>query len=48
MDGIVGYDPAAATELMSDLVMYAEKGGKGAAPVAAGVQPSAEAKAAEK
>jgi len=32
VDGVMGYEPAAATHIMASLVMTAEKGGKG--PVA--------------
>ena len=32
VDGVVGYDPKAATQLMQHLVLWAESGGKDVAP----------------
>ncbi|HWE02453.1 MAG TPA: DUF4159 domain-containing protein [Tepidisphaeraceae bacterium] len=32
VDGVLGYEPPAATQMMASLVMYAEKSGKGLAP----------------
>jgi hypothetical protein len=32
VDGVLGYEPAAATQMMASLVMFAEKGGKAGAP----------------
>jgi hypothetical protein len=40
VDGIVGYDPASATKLMTNMIVYATRGSVPAsAPAAAGVFP---------
>ena len=47
MDGILGYEPAAATKIMQEFVLYGERGGKAPATAPVAAAPDKNAKTAK-